>query len=352
MKDQRLAKAYSKELTTIFHQQLEYSKEIVRAFINHVFGEGMGDEYKNRTIYDYFQVFNFDLLNYSHKLFARSSEKEISNWCSAPITIRLDEIQKGFTQLTGIRDVRKLEMISKLDDVNFRGTADPDSMKIVCHILFIIYDDVIKRTLNHITQDQADYIIKNKDFTYLFKGDTMHSFHSSFGYPEYSGQAVKRTIYEYIFMYPYISGFSKIQSVNAETLQKIRGFFNQYHTLGNIVLTPAITVDRESINVHRNRYDKDNYYAYMDELFGKHDSALDGLIQANSAFFSIFHNREMYCDMLDVLDSEGSAYTRTRETAITVQDDTSIQNYIDVTQSVIKNRCDRMSSKLYHALQD
>lgn len=344
---------YEKELTTIFNQQLAYSKEIVRAFINNIFGEGIGNEYKNRNIYDHFFIFNFDWLNYTHKLFSQSAENEMKKWCPHPITIRLDEIQKGFTQLTNIRDPKKLETISKLDNKTFRDSIDPDSMKIVFHILFVIYSDIIKCTLDGLQQDQAEHIIKNKDFTDLFKGDTMHSFHWSFGHPEYSEQTVTDTKFEYIFMYPYISGFSKVKSANIETIQEIKGFFNQYHILGNIVLTPAITVDKKSINVHRKHYDQDNYYAYLDKLFGNHDALLDALLQANSGFFSIFQcDREKYCDMLDILDSEGPAYTQGRDAAISAQDDASIRNYIKTTRSIVEKRCGQMIAKLYDALQD
>lgn len=348
-----------KKLETLFEQQLETSKRNVREFINVVFGEGKGTEYSDRAVYDEFHRFNFDLLNYECMYFEKSREKLITTWCDVPIKIYLDDIEKDFVLLTGIQDVQKLETISKLNNRKFRGTSDPDSMKIVCDILFILYSKVVKNTLDNLEQAEAEKLIEKQDITGLFKGDTMHSFHFSFGHPEYQGQSVKNTPYEYIFMYPYITGFSKVKSVSPKIMEKIKNFFNQYHTLGNFVLTPAIKVGKNSVNTYRSRYNHDDYYTYVNRLFeGQNllsyvgNDGLVALIRANQGFFSSYQGqKEKYCKDLDIPYEKSHLYIEKRQAAIELQDDKSIETYLDVLEDIIKARCNTMIEKLYQALQ-
>lgn len=334
-----------------FDEQLEESKNIVKEFINNIFGEGKTDDYKRRNIYDYFYNFNFDWLNYEEKEFDKMTGKYIEkdkSWCVQMNYVRpqLDNIEENFEQLTGL-ERRKLTKISNLCNKKFRNAKDPDSMKIIFHILFVIYSDIIKSSLPHEI---------NKDITDLFKGDTMHSMHYSFGNPKYEGKEVKNSENEYIFMNGYIDGFSKIDSQDEEILRKVKEFFNQYHTLGNFVLTPAITVNGQSINKYRGGYDRDNYYAYIDELFKvcrNSKSILDLLIEANKGFFMQFKDKNEYCESLDISYEDGKNYTKLRKEALDNKDNSEyMKKYIEVVEKIINERCGVMIETLYEKLTE
>lgn len=356
------------ELDQWFRGQLKVSREIVTEFIDSIFGQGEKDAVRHFKTYEKFFTFNFDYLNYEHRFFASGESHTFKGWCHHPRTVFLPKIEAGFCALTGIHDPHGLEKLSCLNNRRFRDCADPDSMKIVCHILFLIYSDIIYKTLRGLDRDDAERILNKGDLTALFKGDTMHSFHTSFGKAEYrgeedeNGEAVKSAAYEYIFMLPYISGFSKVPNLDGDTLACISSFFNQYHTLGNFVLTPAICVEGLSINQERYRCDRDNYYAYLEELFqngalkaglSKQETSdtLSRLVGANQAFFGQFSSREQYCTELDILEESGRDYALARERAIREPTRDSIQRYVELTNGIIETRCRRMIEKLFYALQ-
>lgn len=338
-----------------FDEQLEESKNIVKEFINNILGEGKIDDYKIRDIYDYFYNFNFDWLNYEEKEFDKITGKYIEkdkSWCVRMNCVRpqLDNIEENFEQLTGL-EREKLTKISNLCNRKFRNAKDPDSMKIICHILFVIYSDIIKSALPHEI---------SIDITDLFKGDTMHSMHYSFGNPKYEGKEVKNSENEYIFMNGYIDGFSKIDSQDEEMLKKVKEFFNQYHTLGNFVLTPALTVGRSSINTSRAACDHDNYYAFIDKLFevleasnGNLVEKIDQLIVANSNFYSQFEaSKQKYCEILDIPYIYAITYKNLRNQAVEVKDIDSITKYVNITENIIRKRCLLMVDKLYKKLNE
>ena len=332
-----------------FDQELEDSKEIVRKFINDIFGNGNNEDYKMEKFYSRFKIFNFDWFNFAIDDFDTISNecKKANGWYKSYKIPNLEEIRKSFNELTGIQK-EKLEVISKREEL--RGCADPDSMKIVCHILFIVYSDFIKKAIYEMPLKE----ILNKNIIDLFKGDTMHSFHYSFGNPKYEGKEVKDPIRQYIFMYNYINGFSKIN--NEKLINEVKKFFNKYHTLGNFVLTPAVTVDGMSINTYRYRFDNDNYYVYLDKVFKPQKeslSILNLLIEANKGFFTQYKDKNEYYNSLNVSCEDGENYTKLREKALENRDNSEYMgNYINKVEEIIDKRCEKMIKKLYNKLKE
>ena len=343
-----------------FDNALEKSKKKVKTFINEIFGNGTPDGYKDKELYRCFYEFNFDWFNFAHKHFNFNKKDgeygeciKKNGWYKDYKELpKLDNIKKSFRDLNekiGGNVDDKLIAISK-DSKEFRGGGnnDPDSMNIVCDILFVIYSDVIETAWGKM--DQSTDIID------LFKGDTMNSFHYSFGKLKYNGKIVKKSTREYIFMYDYIDGFSNMEGVDEESIKKIKEFFNQYHTLGNFVLSPAIIVKRQSINTYRKRYENDNYYAYIDELFKTRaenkNEMLTLLTDANKGFFSQFKEKKDYYEAMDIPCEYGKIYYFLREEAKDKKDYDSIKNYIDKTEEIIKYRCSLMIDKLFEKLNE
>ena len=369
------------ELQKKFKDALDKSKEKVKTFINEIFGKGNLDGYKDKELYRCFYEFNFDWFNFAHKDFNFNKKdgeygecikknKWYKDYKELP---KLDNIKKSFRDLNekigeNVDDVDgKLIAISK-DSNEFRGGGnnDPDSMNIVRDILFVIYSDVIETAWDKMEQ--------STDIIDLFKGDTMNSFHYSFGKLKYNGRIVEDSREEYIFMYDYIDGFSNMEGVDEESIKKIKEFFNQYHTLGNFVLSPAITVKRQSINKYRRRYENDNYYAYIDELFKARaenkNEMLTLLIDANKGFFSQFKEKKDYYEAMDIPGEYGKIYYFLGKEAMDIpceyrkiyyflrkeakdkKDYDSIKNYIDTTEEIIKYRCSLMIDKLFEKLNE
>lgn len=347
-----------KKLQGNFDDALEESKKNVKIFINKIFGNGNSDGYKDKELYRCFYEFNFDWFNFEHTDFNFNKKDgeygeciKKDGWYKDYKELpKLDNIKKSFRDLNkkieGNVD-EKLIAISE-DGNKFRGKNDPDSMNIVCDILFVIYSDVIKKAWDKM--EQSTGIID------LFKGDTMNSFHYSFGRLKYNGEIVKKSTREYIFMYDYIDGFSNMEGVDEESIKKIKEFFNQYHTLGNFVLSPAIIVKRQSINKYRNHYENDNYYAYIDELFKTRaenkNEMLTLLTDANKGFFSQFKEKKDYYEAMDIPCEYGEIYYSLREEAKDKKDYDSIKNYIDKTEEIIKYRCSLMIDKLFEKLNE
>ena len=334
-----------------FDNALEKSKEKVKTFINEIFGNGNRnlDGYKDKELYRCFYEFNFDWFNFNFNEKDGECIKRDVWYKELP---KLDNIENSFQDLNkeikeNVHD--KLMAISK-DKNKFRGGGnnDPDSMNIVRDILFVIYSDVIKTAWGKM--EQSTGIID------LFKGDTMNSFHYSFGKLKYNGRIVEGSREEYIFMYGYIDGFSNMEGVDEESIKKIKEFFNQYHTLGNFVLSPAITVKRQSINKYRNHYENDNYYEYIGELFKtsaeNKNEMLTLLLDANKGFFSQFKEEKDYYEAMDIPCEYRESYHLLREEAKSKKDYDSIKNYIDKTEEIIKYRCSLMIDKLFEKLNE
>lgn len=354
-----------KELQKNFGDALKESKKKVKTFINEIFGNGNGnlDGYKDKELYRCFYEFNFDWFNFEHKDFNFNKKDgeygeciNKNGWYKDYKELpKLDNIKKSFRDLNekirgNVDD--KLMAISK-DENKFRGGGnnDPDSMNIVRDILFVIYSDVIKtawKAWNKMEQ--------STDIIDLFKGDTMNSFHYSFGKLKYNGRIVEDSRKEYIFMYDYIDGFSNMEGVDEESIKKIKEFFNQYHTLGNFVLSPAITVEEQSINMYRKNYENDNYYAYIDELFkaraANKNEMLTLLKDKNKGFFSQFKEKKDYYEAMDIPCEYGKIYYFLRKEAKDKKDYDSIKNYIDKTEEIIKYRCSLMIDKLFEKLNE
>ena len=333
-----------------FNQELKASKEIVRGFIKDVFGAGNNEDYKEDELYEYFRTFNFDWFNFVYKDFDPDSNKckKTNGWYRDYVIPDLEDIKSSFYTLTGIENEEKLKKISENEEL--RKCADPDSMKIVCHILFIIYSDFIKNAIYEMPLKE----ILNKNIIDLFKGDTMHSFHYSFGNPKYNGIEVKKVVRQYIFMYNYINGFSKINK--EDLIDKVKKFFNKYHTLGNFVLTPAVTVDGISINTYRYKFDNDNYYVYLNKVFKPQKeslSILNLLIEANKGFFIQCKDKKEYCAMLDISYEDEKNYTKLRNEALDNKDNSEyMEKYIKCVEEIIDKRCKKMIKKLYNKLKE
>lgn len=342
------------------------NKEVIKKFINAVFAPrkgGLIDENGYTDIRNYFPFykFNFDWLNYIK--YNGTYRKFESNGHPIP---EPEIIKKLYEKLTGLSkesyeylfetepdECFKL-LAEKKNSDGYQGTGkDPDSMKIVKAILGVIHEDIIDYNCN-------DY-----------SGDTMNSLRSVVGKLHYKNQMQylgKR--YEYIFMYDQIDYFERVGNGKIKEVKHTnylaKDFFNQYHTLGNFVLTPKAkdTNNGNRVNVNTLRGNpkgmKDNYYLFVDYLEKLKDNRGDRLYSEITDKYNNFYcryydtkweefNRKKYCDNLIIPDKwcnfHKDIHTKALDGSLS-----AIREYFLLSELIISERCGEMILRLFDKL--
>lgn len=131
--------------------------------------------------------------------------------------------------------------IEKLRDLDFSDLAkyisnsiDPDMYLITQAIYIILWGDIYDLTFDKMGSWSLDG-------EHPFRGDTMNSFNSVFGREEKDGEFAYRAKF---------FGADK----NEELWQKIVAFHKLYHKLGNFIVLPNRTDNKEGINKVRGNY--------------------------------------------------------------------------------------------------
>lgn len=192
----------------------------------------------------------------------------------------------------------------------------------------------------------------------LYRGDTMNSFGTVFGKP--------LGFHHQSFVAAEKFGFSE------ETKKMVRMFYRTYHTLGNMIVLPDLSVDHQSINRYRGVGGWHDFFdIFLMELEkclqgkGDGDKVLEALIEKNKFAFSKFDGEpgfQHFCKITwleNYLNPDGTAKSvfaphlyHWCEKMESCEYEAFAQDYIDEAMKIIKCRGEKMIAKLDAILRE
>lgn len=187
---------------------------------------------------------------------------------------------------------------------------------------------------------------------YSYRGDTMNTYNTLFGRPEYGG-----------CIHPGLEKFSPSPELSA----KVADFrLEKYNRIGNMVVFPNIWLNGTTINRYRGCHPRwrdffDRFLvAFKDVLVGskESDKGLINLVRANSEYLSPFISEDGFNKMTkglfleDYLDAAGNPVIRSKgfyfwnRSLNPIDYCQEAHRYIDFSNRVIENRSKRMLDAL------